>query len=326
MFIVMLKWHIGALLLGVLLDLIIGDPEWLPHPIRWIGKMIADFDSRWNLPELTDEEKEERGRRMVVSVILITAVYTAVILVAAYILHPALGILVEGIITAYMLAAHSLAKESGMVKKALTRGTIEDGRYAVSRIVGRETANLSEDGVIRAAVETVAENTSDGVIAPLLYLLLGGPILGCVYKAVNTMDSMVGYKSEKYLHFGRAAAKTDDVLNYIPARLTAGLLIIAAFLHPSCSGRRAWKVIRRDAGRSTSPNSGHPEAAVAGALGVSLLGDAVYHGKTVKKPKIGDPVREIERQDISRSHHLMFTGEGLIVCLILAGFILLLAG
>ena len=310
-----IKLHLIGLLLGVFLDLTVGDPEILPHPIRWIGGMIADYEKRWNLPELTEEEKRERGRRMVFSVLLLSGIYTLVILLIGYRIHPALGVIFEGIISAYMLAAHSLVKESGRVKKALDRGTLSDGREAVSRIVGRETSELSEEGVIRAAVETVAENTSDGVIAPFLCLLVGGPVLGMMYKAVNTMDSMVGYKDERFLHFGRCAAKTDDVWNYLPARITAGLFVIAAFLLPGLSGRRAWRILRRDAGKSTSPNSGHPEAAVAGALGVELLGDAVYHGKLVKKPVIGDPERPIQREDIDKAGEMMYAAEAL--CLIL---------
>ncbi len=308
-----IKYHLIALLIGILLDLIIGDPEHFPHPVRWMGRMIADYEERWNNEELTDEERYHRGRRMAGSVILLTGVYCGIILAAGYYIHPVAGIIIEAVITAYMLAARSLSKESEMVRTALERGTLEDGRNAVARIVGRDTAELSEKGVIKAAVETVAENTSDGVIAPLLYLLIGGPVLGCIYKAVNTMDSMVGYKNERYLWFGRAAARLDDMANYIPARLTAGLLILSAYILPGCSGRKAAKICRRDAKKSTSPNSGHPEAAVAGALGVELLGNASYHGIPVYKPTIGEPLREIEREDISRANRMMFTAEGIAI-------------
>ena len=296
----------------------------MPHPVRLIGSWIAEYEERWNLPELTVEEKRERGRRMAASVLILTATGSGVLLVAAYLLHPIAGVVVEAILSAYMLAAHSLAKESKRVRRALEQGTLEDGRRAVARIVGRDTDELTEEGVIRAAVETVAENTSDGVIAPLLYLLLGGPILGCLYKAVNTMDSMVGYRNERFLDFGRAAARLDDFVNYIPARLSAMLLILAAAIHPSCSGRRAWRIRRRDAGKSTSPNSGQPEAAVAGALGVELLGNASYHGVPVEKPTIGDPVREIRSRDISITNILMFLSEGFLILLIIVWLILLL--
>ena len=311
-----IKYHLIALLGGILLDLIVGDPEHLPHPIRWIGRMIADYEERWNLEELEDKERFKRGRRMVCSVIVTAAVYCGSIVVIAYLIHPVSGMIVEAVVSAYMLAAHSLAKESGRVKTALDKGTLQDGRDAVARIVGRDTEELTEEGVIKAAVETVAENTSDGVIAPLFYLLIGGPVLGIVYKAINTMDSMVGYKNERYLHFGRAAAKLDDAANFLPARITAGLLILAAFLLPGYRGRAAAGICRRDAGRSTSPNAGHPEAAVAGALGLQLLGDASYHGKVFHKPTIGDPEKSIEREDISRANTMMFAAEGLCVILI----------
>ena len=309
-----IKLHILALGIGVILDLLIGDPEWLCHPIRWIGSVIAGYEERWNLPGLTPEEKRMRGRRMVSNVLLLTVIYSAVLVILAYKLHPIAGVICEAILSAYMLAAHSLAKESGRVRKALEKD-LESGRKAVARIVGRDTDRLSEEGVVRAAVETVAENTSDGVIAPLLYLLIGGPVLGCLYKAINTMDSMVGYKTEKYIDFGRAAAKLDDVANYIPARLTAGLLIITAAILPGTSGKRAAKIYRRDAKKSTSPNSGCPEAAVAGALGVTLLGDAYYHGELFHKPEIGDAVREIRRNDIAKTNQMMFLAEGILTLL-----------
>ena len=310
-----LKLHFLALSIGILLDLLIGDPEWMPHPIRWMGKLIADYEKRWNLEELTPEEKRERGRRMTLSVVMLTGFYTAAVVVVGYLLHPAVGVGIEAILSAYMLAAHSMARESSNVRRALELGTLQDGRDAVARIVGRETAKLSEVGVIRAAVETVAENTSDGVIAPLFYLVLGGPILGCIYKAINTMDSMVGYKDKRYLDFGRAAAKLDDAVNFLPARLTGGLLTLSAFFTPGLSGKQALRILRRDAAKSTSPNSGHPEAAVAGALGVELLGDAFYHGELVHKPVIGDPGREIRREDISRANQMMFSAEGILVLL-----------
>ena len=313
-----LKYHMLALGIGVLLDLLIGDPEWLPHPIRWMGRTIGDLEERWNLPTLSPEERRSRGRRMVGNVLVLTVVYSGAALFLAYTIHPWLGILVEAILSAYMLAAHSLAWESSHVAKALETEGLEAGRSAVARIVGRETERLDEPGVIRAAVETVAENASDGVIAPFFYLLIGGPVLGCAYKAINTMDSMVGYKSERYLDFGRGAAKLDDVVNYIPARLTGWLLTLAALLLPGCSAAASVRIRRRDAKKSTSPNSGVPEATVAGALGVELLGDAYYHGELVHKPKIGDPDREIQREDISRTNRMMLLAEGCLVLLVTA--------
>ena len=253
---------------------------------------------------------------MVSTVLILTVMYSGAAVFLAYYIHPWIGVAVEAVLSAYMLAAHSLAKESSNVAKALETEGLEAGRMAVARIVGRETARLDKPGVIRAAVETVAENASDGVIAPFFYLLIGGPVLGCAYKAVNTMDSMVGYKSERYIDFGRAAARLDDVLNYIPARLTGGLLTLAAVFLPGCSAGDSVRIRRRDAKKSTSPNSGVPEATVAGALGVELLGDAYYHGELVHKPKIGDLRREICTEDIGRTNRMMFLAEGLLIILV----------
>ena len=173
-------------------------------------------------------------------------------------------------------------------------------------IVGRDTQNLTKEGVAKAAIETVAENTSDGVIAPMLYTALGGPVLGFLYKAVNTMDSMVGYKNDRYLHFGRAAAKLDDVVNFLPARISALLMIGAAFLSgKSYNGRQAWCIWHRDSRKHASPNSAQTESVCAGALGIQLAGDASYFGKVVKKPYIGDPKRQVEYEDIRRANRLM---------------------
>ena len=308
-----IKLHILAFLAGVLLDLLIGDPEWFPHPIRWMGGLIGDLEEKWNRPGLSSEEKRRRGKRMVSTVLILTVIYSGTAVVLSYYIHPWLGAAVEAVLTAYMLAARSLVKESKNVAAALEQEGLEAGRTAVARIVGRETDRLDEDGVIRAAVETVAENASDGVIAPFLYLLLGGPILGCAYKAVNTMDSMVGYKNERYMDFGRAAAKLDDAVNFVPARLTGWLLTLAAAFLPGCSAKDSIRIRRRDAKKSTSPNSGVPEATVAGALGVELLGDAYYHGQLVHKPKIGDPKRKISIQDIGRTNRMMLLAEGIAV-------------
>ncbi|MCR4837421.1 MAG: adenosylcobinamide-phosphate synthase CbiB [Eubacterium sp.] len=311
-----LKYHIIALGIGVLLDLLVGDPEWLPHPIRWMGSLIADLEEKWNKSALSAEERRRRGKRMVSTVLILTVMYSGAAVFPAYYIHPWIGVAVEAVLSAYMLAARSLAKESSNVAKALETEGLEAGRMAVARIVGRETARLDKPGVIRAAVETVAENASDGVIAPFFYLLIGGPVLGCAYKAVNTMDSMVGYKSERYIDFGRAAARLDDVLNYIPARLTGGLLTLAAVFLPGCSAGDSVRIRRRDAKKSTSLNSGVPEATVAGALGVELLGDAYYHGELVHKPKIGDLRREICTEDIGRTNRMMFLAEGLLIILV----------
>ena len=214
--------------------------------------------------------------------------------------------MIESIMTYQILAARCLQVESGKVWKQLKAGDLQAARTAVSMIVGRDTENLTEEGVAKAAIETVGENTSDGVIAPMLYTAFGGPVLGFLYKAINTMDSMVGYKNEKYLYFGRAAAKLDDVVNYLPSRISALLMIGTAFLSGGeYHGRQAWQIWRRDSRKHASPNSAQTESVCAGALGIQLAGDASYFGKVVKKPYIGDPVRPVEYEDIRRANHLM---------------------
>lgn len=245
---------------------------------------------------------------------------TACILIGAYVLHPYLGMLIETIMTYQILATKCLKTESMKVYKCLKEEGIEEARRAVSMIVGRDTAVLDEEGVAKAAIETVAENTSDGVIAPMLYTALGGPILGFLYKAVNTMDSMVGYKNDKYLYFGRAAAKLDDAVNFLPSRISACLMILAAFLGGHAyDGKRAYKIYRRDNRKHASPNSAQTESVCAGALGIQLAGDASYFGKIVKKPYIGDALRKVEYEDIQRVNHLMYLTVGIseILCLVL---------
>ena len=233
----------------------------------------------------------------------------------------------ELILTYQTLALRCLCKESKKVYVCLTQKTLEDARYAVSMIVGRDTQNLSPIGVAKAAIETVAENTSDGEIAPMLYLALGGPILGLTYKAINTMDSMVGYKNDRYLDFGRCAAKLDDLVNFLPARISALCLWVAsAFLGKDYDAKRAWQIYRRDRYQHASPNSAQTEAMVAGALGIRLAGDASYFGKIVKKPTLGDVTREIVYEDILRMNRLAYGAAVfcLLLCLGIMGLILAL--
>ena len=255
-----------------------------------------------------DEKKEfYKGILLVALVLLCTGSVIAFILIVAYWLHPAAGIVVESVMTYQILATKCLKDESMKVYQSLNEQGLEAGRVAVSMIVGRDTNVLDETGVVKAAVETVAENTSDGVIAPMLYTALGGPVLGFVYKAVNTMDSMVGYKNDKYLYFGRAAAKLDDVVNFIPARISAYLMITAAYIGGKAfDGKRAYHIYKRDRRNHASPNSAQTESVCAGALGIQLAGDASYFGKVVKKPYIGDAHRAVEREDIVRVNRLMY--------------------
>ena len=238
-------------------------------------------------------------------VVTVSTGVPAVILSVAYKYFWQLGLALESFWCYQIHATKSLKVESDRVYIALKDKGLEAGRKAVSMIVGRDTQNLTEEGVTKAAVETVAENTSDGVIAPLFYMLIGGAVLGFTYKAINTMDSMVGYKNDKYQWFGTAAAKLDDVVNFIPARVSAVLMILAAYL-TGMDGKNAARIFRRDRFNHKSPNSAQTEAVMAGALDVQLAGDAWYFGKLHKKPTIGDPVREMELLDIRRSHKLLY--------------------
>jgi adenosylcobinamide-phosphate synthase len=245
------------------------------------------------------------GIFLVVTVVLISTLVPCIILYIAYHLHVIAGIVIESIFCYQLLATKSLKTESMKVYDALKEGNVSDGRKAVSMIVGRDTQNLTEEGIVKATVETVAENTSDGIIAPLLFMMIGGAGLGFLYKAVNTMDSMVGYKNEKYIYLGRAAAKMDDFLNYIPARLSAYLMILAA-LFGKYDVKNAWNIYWRDRYNHASPNSAQTEAVAAGALSVQLAGNAYYFGKLYEKKTIGDPIRPIKREDISKINQLLY--------------------
>lgn len=303
-------YHIAAMLAGFLMDLLFGDPYWLPHPIRLIGNWISFLEkrllgSKTEEKHTTPEQEQRRGMLLVLAVLSSTVFVTAVLLLGAYRLHPYLGVVIESIMTYQILATKCLKVESMKVYQELKKGDIAASRKAVSMIVGRDTECLDETGVAKAAIETVAENTSDGVIAPMICTAIGGPILGFFYKAVNTMDSMVGYKNEKYQYFGSAAAKFDDVVNYIPARLSACLMILASAI-THMDWKNAKKIFLRDRYNHKSPNSAQTESVMAGALDVQLAGDAWYFGKLCKKPTIGDAIREIEPEDIRRSHTLLY--------------------
>ena len=301
-----LTYHMVAFVCGFVLDLVFGDPHALPHPIRLIGTLIAGLEKKLLKLQMRDEKKEfYKGILLVALVLLCTGSVIAFILIVAYWLHPAAGIVVESVMTYQILATKCLKDESMKVYQKLKENDLPGARYAVSMIVGRDTENLSETGVTKAAVETIAENTSDGVIAPLLFLAIGGPAVGFLYKSINTMDSMVGYKNDKYLYFGRCAAKLDDVVNYIPARISAWLMILASACE-RMNWKNAEKIYKRDRYCHASPNSAQTEAVMAGALEVQLAGDAVYFGKVVKKPTIGDDIRPVEAEDIKRANHLMY--------------------
>lgn len=304
-----MQYHIIAFVAGFLTDGVFGDPHWLPHPIRLIGTLISRTENflRKDKENVTPEREIKQGRWMVWIVLGATIFSSALTLVLAYQWNKIVGCVVESIMTYQILAARSLKVESMKVYHELKKEDLPGARKAVSMIVGRDTACLDGTGVAKAAIETVAENTSDGVIAPMLYMAIGGPVLGFLYKAVNTMDSMIGYKNEKYLHFGRTAAKLDDVVNFIPARISAWIMILAAgILGKAYSMEDAYRIYKRDRKNHASPNSAHTEAVCAGALGIQLAGDASYFGKVVKKPYIGDRLRKVETEDIRRVNHLMY--------------------
>lgn len=297
-----------------MLDLLIGDPHFIPHPVRLIGSLISFLDKMLNCDagyNISEKKlnliKYKRGMLLAFTVIFATFAMSVIIIVAAYSINLYAGVIAEAVMTWQILATKCLRVESMRVYDALRTDGVEAGRRAVSMIVGRDTSVLDEAGVTRAAVETVAENTSDGVIAPMLYTAIGGPVLGFVYKAVNTMDSMLGYKNDKYMYFGRFAARLDDVVNFIPARISAYLMIGAAFIGGrQFDGRNAYRIFKRDRFNHASPNSAQTESVCAGALRVRLAGDAVYFGKLVKKKYIGDRLREIEYEDIKRANRLMY--------------------
>lgn len=298
-----------ALTAGFVLDLILGDPRWLYHPVRAIGLLIdkGEMAFRRIFPKSRQGELTA-GVFFAFFVVFVSTLFPFLILLLAWKLNPWLAFALCVFWDYQLLAARSLRMESMRVYDALEDKDLPKARRAVSMIVGRDVDRLDEEGVAKAAVETVAENASDGVIAPMLFLALGGPVLGFLYKSVNTLDSMVGYKNEKYLYFGRFSAKLDDVLNWIPARVS-GLLMVIASPFTGLSMGQALRIYRRDRRNHASPNSAHTEAAAAGALGVRLAGNAWYFGKLYEKPFIGDSLRPMEYEDIRRVNRLMYAAS-----------------
>ena len=306
-----MKWSLFALIPGACIDLIVGDPHSLPHPVVAIGKLISLLERLFRrLCPKTKGGEITAGALIWILTAAISAAVPALLLWGAHWLSPWLRLAIESVMCWQILAARSLRDESMKVYTALKTGTLEQARYAVSMIVGRDTARLTEQDVARAAVETVAENTSDGVIAPLLFLALGGAPLGFFYKAVNTMDSMLGYVEPPYKNIGCIPAKLDDVFNFLPARLSAFLMLEAGALL-GLDVKNGWRIFRRDRYQHASPNSAQTESVCAGLLGLRLAGDAWYHGVLHKKPYIGDEVRQIEYEDIPRTCRLMYASAAL---------------
>ena len=299
------RMNAAAMLAGFVLDLLIGDPEGWPHPVIWIGKYISLTDRKIRERAEGESAKLRRGSVwMTVSTVSIAMVVTAAVMRLAMFGGKWVLLIVMSMISWTCLSAKCLAKEAQGVVKALKR-SLEDGRKQVGRIVGRDTACLSEEEIVAATVETVAENTTDGVVSPLLCLFLGGPVLAMGFKAASTLDSMEGYLDEKYRDIGWCGAKLDDVLNYIPARLSGLLMCLSAFLC-GLDGKNAFRIMKRDHANHLSPNCAWTESAAAGALHVQLGGSHEYFGKVIEKPAIGDADRRIKKSDILHTNKLMY--------------------
>lgn len=295
-----------ALICGYILDLIFGDPYWMPHPVRFIGNLISIVEKviRRLMP------KNKRGEYLggiifTISIVAISTVIPLLIILIARSINIYLALVLESFMCYQILATKSLKVESMKVYDELAKDDLPSARKAVSMIVGRDTKDLSLSGVAKAAVETIAENTSDGIIAPMIFIAIGGAPMGFFYKAINTMDSMVGYKNEKYINFGRFAAKLDDVVNYLPARISAYQMILASFFL-KYNYKNAFKIYKRDRYNHASPNSAQTESVCAGALNIQLAGNAYYFGKLYEKPTIGDDIREINYDDIKRANRLLY--------------------
>jgi adenosylcobinamide-phosphate synthase len=276
------------------LDQIAGDPEWFPHPVRWIGGAITWGESTLRRPGQSRRDELLRGAFLTTAIVISSYLLTRLAVQKAYRLSPVLGCLVEISLGWTCVAARSLDQESVAVLRALDLDDIELARRRLARIVGRDTEQLGAPEISRAVIETLAESSSDGVIAPVFYMTLGGVPLAMAYKAINTLDSMIGHADERYIHFGKAAARLDDVVNYLPARLTALITVLASAISEEGSRQGAWKTWLRDRSKHKSPNAGHPESAMAGAVGVCLGGGNFYGGEFVPAPPIGSEFAQPE--------------------------------
>ena len=300
--------------IALLLDLSFGDPRWLPHPVRFIGRLIAALEepARRAIPDA-----RLAGSLMALAVILTAALATGAMIGVAGWVHPRLGDAVSILLLYTTLAARDLANHSDGVYRALARFDLAEARRLVSWLVGRDTERLTEPEVVRAAVESVAENTVDGIIAPLFFAALGGPVAAMTYKAASTLDSMIGYRNERYIDFGRTAAKIDDGANWLPARLAAPIIAAAAALTGQ-QASAAWRIARRDGRKHMSPNAGIAEAAFAGALGIRLGGVMQRRGRPVNLPEIGDPVVTLAHGQILAANRMMYAATGIAVAVFLA--------
>ena len=290
-----------ALPAAFLLDLVLGDPESLPHPIRWMGKSITFMEPIFRkLPT----GPAISGAFLSISLIATTWALTSLVIQASELIHPLAGDALEILIIYYAVSARSLEDSALQVHRSLQQGRLQEAKARVAMIVGRDVADLKEDGIARATVETVGENLVDGVVSPLFYAAIGGAPLAMAYKMVNTLDSMIGYKNDTYRHFGKIAARIDDVANFIPARLVVAVIAIAALILIR-RGRHTWETAMAEGANHSSPNAGYPEAAFAGALSVQLGGPGYYEGHLVKKPYIGLRFGQTKPIHIKRACDLM---------------------
>ncbi len=307
-----------SFLIGITLDMCFGDPKWLYHPVQAIGALISFLEKRLLKEEDSNKKKRAMGALLVIIVLAITGGITGLIVYVSFRIGRVFGVLVMSVLSSFTIAGKSLRDAAMDVYRPLAGHPkdIESARKALSMIVGRDTQRLDEAGILRATVETVSENTNDGVICPMFYLIIGGPVLAFLYKAVSTMDSMIGYKNDKYRYFGTVAARLDDILAFIPARISAIYMIFSALIlgYDPFGAFRIWC---RDRYNHESPNSAQCESACAGALGLRLAGPASYFGKIKDKPYIGDDIKLIDKEDVLRSISLMHATEALfaLVCL-----------
>lgn len=301
-----------ACLFGFMLDLVIGDPQWKLHPIRIIGKFIGVSEKffRKRFPD-SDQGKLIAGLCMTLTVAMMALLVPYLLLMLANQINPLVLFFLESIMCCFVFSTKALKTETMKIYKLLMSKKTEKSKEELSMIVGRDTKDLSEEGIIKATVETIAENTTDGVIAPMIFILIGGAPFAYFYKAVNTMDSMVGYKNDNYMFFGRYAAKLDDTLNYFPARFTANIMIFISCLLKSFDGENAKTIYKRDKLKHASPNAGHTEAVCAGALRIQLAGDASYFGVKIKKEFIGDPLEKIIPDHIVMANKLLYATAGM---------------
>ncbi|RZB29603.1 MAG: adenosylcobinamide-phosphate synthase [Desulfobacteraceae bacterium Eth-SRB1] len=301
-------------------DIIIGDPRRFPHPVVIIGKAVKYLEDKIRL--LYPFDKKKGGIILWFAVVIPVYFITCGAIKGCLLINPLFGAIITVLLASLTLATKSLYNESKVVLNALNRGDIEEARKSLSMIVGRDTENLNEQGICRAVIETVSENLSDGIVAPMFYLAIGGVPLAMAYKAINTLDSMVGYKNARYGDIGWFSAKMDDIWNWIPARLTGFIIILAAFIL-RLNWRDSWRIMRRDGRNHSSPNSGMPEAAAAGALNIQLGGKIQYFGKIFHKPMIGDRIKEIDRDDVKKTWIIMFASSFLMafVCMAVLGMV-----